>query len=58
VQGLVGFALAFLENIRWENNMELLQGNVTNGLDAKKFKDKVWVHMVKFHKLGSKEETL
>jgi hypothetical protein len=57
VSNLARFTLALLENIHRENSLELLQENAANGLDAKKFMDKAWLHMVKFHGLGSKEET-
>jgi hypothetical protein len=40
VQSLAKFTLAFLENIHRDNNLELFQGNVANGLDAEKFMHK------------------
>jgi hypothetical protein len=50
------FTLALLENICQENSLELLQGNVTNGLYVEKFMHKAWPHMVKLHSPGNKEE--
>jgi hypothetical protein len=56
VPSLAWFTLALLESIHWENNLELLQGNVANGLDAKKFMHKAWSHMVKFHGPRNKQK--
>jgi hypothetical protein len=44
---LVGFILAFLENIHYHNILELLQRNDANGLDAEKFMHEAWLHMIK-----------
>ncbi len=53
---LVGFTLALLENIHRNNNLELLQGNVANGLDVEKFMHKAWSDRVKFHRPRNKEK--
>jgi hypothetical protein len=52
---LARFTLAFLENIHWENILELFQRNVANGLDVGKVMHKVLPHMIKLHEPGNKE---